>query len=210
MSMRPLCLQIKCLLCVALVLSLLAAWPSRWLSRAATSPARLTSARATMSAQVSARAPQDSNPFVHLADGRAVLTAYDGPAELQSAFERNEVKPLALATADFDEDGVPDLVCGYTSAGGGAITLLRGNVDSIYPNAPEAQRRKAVGTFTAAPFLSPARIFPVATTPDFLGAGDFDADGHWDVVAARRGDTALYLLAGDGHGGLRATSKVGL
>jgi hypothetical protein len=33
---------------------------------------------------------------------------------------------------------VPDLIGGYAVPSGGIITLHRGNVDSIYPNAPEA------------------------------------------------------------------------
>ena len=42
-------------------------------------------------------------------------------------------------------------------------------------------------------FLSPARVFDLPAEPSFLGTGDFDADGHWDVVAATRGDSGLYL-----------------
>lgn len=32
-----------------------------------------------------------------------------------------------------------------------------------------------------------------------IGAGDFDADGHQDVVVAARGAGSLYLLSGDGR-----------
>ena len=50
----------------------------------------------------------------------------------QSAIPR---QGLALATADFDEDGVPDLVAGFgDSAGAGGVNIQRGNVDAIYPN----------------------------------------------------------------------------
>jgi hypothetical protein len=65
-----------------------------------------------------------------------VLAAYEGEARLVEALENNQARPLSLASADFDEDGVLDLVSGYAGPGGGIATLLRGNVDSIYPNAP--------------------------------------------------------------------------
>src|SRR5437867_3072079 len=43
---------------------------------------------------------------------------------------RSLSRPLAMATADFDEDGVPDLAVGYAAAGGGQIVLYRGNPES--------------------------------------------------------------------------------
>src|SRR5205085_5761002 len=44
----------------------------------------------------------------------------------------------------------------------------------------------------------------------FVGAGDFDGDSHRDVVAARRGSDKLYLLSGDGRGGLTQTRRIEL
>jgi all-beta uncharacterized protein/S-layer family protein len=154
------------------------------------------------SGQVSIQAAGRGNPAVNLTDGRDVLTSFVGEAELVQALSENRAQGLSLASADFDEDGVPDLVSGYACASGGIITIHRGNVDSIYPNSPEAKRRKAEGTFTDAPFLSPASVFAVSESADLIGAGDFDGDSHLDVVAARRGGTSLHLLSGDGRGGL--------
>jgi len=131
------------------------------------------------------------NPWINLSDGRDLPAGYTGAAELQQALEQNLARPLALASADFDWVGPPDLIGGYAGPGGGIIALHRGNVDSIYPNAPEAQRRKADGTYSDSPFLSPAHVFEVAEAADFVGAGDFDADSHWDVVAGARWSTAL-------------------
>src|SRR6185295_15233851 len=37
----------------------------------------------------------------------------------------------------------------------------------------------------------------------FIGAGDFDGDGHWDVVSATRGESQLHFLSGDGHGAFK-------
>jgi len=150
------------------------------------------------------------NPWINLSDGRDLPAGYTGAARLQQVLERNLARPSALASADFDEDGVLDLIGGYAGPGGGIITLHRGNVDSIYPNAPEAQHRKANGTYTDSPFLSPARVFEVAEAADFVGAGDFDADSHWDVVAAARGDNALWLLPGDGRGSFGAARRIDL
>ena len=99
---------------------------------------------------------------------------------------------------------------GYAYANRGIVTVHRGNVDSIYPNAPEAQLRRANGTFTSAPFLSPALALETEVAADFLGAGDFDADGHWDIVLARRGGSSLRFLTGDGMGNFTKGREVSL
>jgi hypothetical protein len=39
--------------------------------------------------------------------------------ELRIALEQNQAKPVSLASADFDEDGVPDLITGYSFRGRG-------------------------------------------------------------------------------------------
>jgi hypothetical protein len=176
--------------------------------------ARAVKASATrlshLSQSISVHASGRGNPWINFADGLDVLTSYSGAEALTLALQQNLAQPLALASADFDEDGVPDLICGYSHSSTGIITCMRGNVDSIYPNSPEAQRRKIAGEFTNAPFLSPARVFALPIEPEFLGAGDFDGDGHWDVVAASHGSDALYLLPGDGRGGLGAARRIAL
>ncbi|HKQ97669.1 MAG TPA: hypothetical protein VJV75_07335 [Candidatus Polarisedimenticolia bacterium] len=117
----------------------------------------------------------------------------------------------ALAKGDFDEDGVPDLLVAHTGADGrGAIAIHRGNIDAIYPNQPEAKERRAKGTFTDAPFLRSVSVFDAGEAIDFVGAGDFDADGHWDAVTARRGGRTLYWQRGDGKGALGAAQKIEL
>ena len=133
---------------------------------------------ARLSDDVSVHAASRDNPLLNLSDGHDLITTYSGPDELRGALEQNLAQPLSLASADFDEDGVPDLVSGYAYNGQGIVTLLRGNVDSIYPNAPEAKQRKAEGTFTNAPFLSPANVFAAPVSADFIGAGDFDGDSR--------------------------------
>src|SRR5258705_3340294 len=175
-----------------------------------TTPAQVLFDRAVMSERISVHAAGRGNPSINLKDGRDLLTAFSGPAELTSALEQNQVRPLSLCSADYDEDGVPDLVSGYAGPSGGIITLLRGNVDSIYPNTPEAKQRRAAGTFTEAPFLSPALVFAVPEAPDFLGGGDFDNDGHWDVVVGARGSDKLYLFASNGEGSFGPPKQIEL
>jgi uncharacterized repeat protein (TIGR01451 family) len=163
---------------------------------------------ARMSNQVSIRAAGRGNPWISLGDGHELLTVYSGQRSITEALDSNLARPLSLAHADFDEDGVPDLVGGYGMGSEGVITLHRGNADSIYPNTPEAQQRKIDGTFTDAPFLSPASVAGAPEPADFLGAGDFDGDSHWDTVTAARGSTRIFLLRGDGHGGLGEATAI--
>ncbi len=150
------------------------------------------------------------NPYINFRDGRPILVTFSGAAGLSSAMSDPATKGLALASADFDEDGMPDLVASYQSSDGGLLSLHFGNVDAVYPNAPEAKERRAKGTFVDAPFLPDAKLFETPERPDFLGAGDFDADGHWDVVAARDGGSSLTLHRGDGAGGLRPSESLPL
>jgi FG-GAP-like repeat/HYR domain len=165
-------------------------------------------ARARLSEAVSIQAAGRGKPWMNMTDGRDLLTAYEGSDELRQLMARNQVQPLSLAAGDFDEDGMPDLITGYAGAGGGVITLHRGNVDSVYPNTPEARRRKADGTFSDVPFLSPARVFEATVPPSFIEAGDFNADGHQDLVIASRGDNSIYVMPGDGGGGFRSPEAI--
>ena len=43
-----------------------------------------------------------------------------------------------------------------------------------------------------------------------IGAGDFDADGHWDIVAARTGGDKLFWLRGDGRGNFAKAQAIEL
>ena len=65
-------------------------------------------------------------------ESRSVILR-DG-AKLSSAQGSQSGQPLALASADFDEDGVPDLIASYAGAQGALVVVRRGNVDAIYPN----------------------------------------------------------------------------
>ncbi len=147
------------------------------------------------------------NPWLNLRDGATL------PAVAAATFEGagSKTQPLSLAAGDFDGDGVPDLLAGYATAdGAGILSLHRGNVDALWPDTAEAQARRAAGTFVDAPFLPQAGVFALPAPPDFLGAGDFDGDGQWDVVFAARGVAALILLSGDGEGGFAPAESLPL
>ena len=133
---------------------------------------------------------------------REVPESFEGsPAALQT-IEKGVARPVALATADLDEDGIPDLIAGYDSVGSGVVSVRFGNPDALYPNSPGARERRARGTFTDSPFLVPARLMDVPETPDFIATGDFDADDHQDLLLGARGGSRLYFLKGDGRGNL--------
>jgi HYR domain len=155
---------------------------------------------ARLSDRATVRAEGRGGPRLNLTDGREVVTAYTGDAEGLRFRQQNALEPLAMAAADFDEDGMPDLISGYAAPGGWVMTLHRGNVDAMFPNSAEAQHRKQRGEFTDAPFLSPARVFTLPEKPEFIGTGDFNADGHADVILCARGSNVLFMIPGDGAG----------
>lgn len=100
---------------------------------------------------------------------------------------------------------MPDLAAGFAAMDGtGIVAIHRGNVDSLWPYSNAMRHRELP------PFLPEVRVFTLPAAPDFLGAGDFDADGHWDLVAASLGGKALYLLRGDGRGGFAAPQRIDL
>jgi CSLREA domain-containing protein len=106
-----------------------------------------------------------------------------------------------MAAADFDSDGTADLV---TADANGTLRFYRGNVDSIFPNSPQARRRQTAGTLLESPFYPVEKAFSVDGSPDFLEAGDFNADGNQDVLVLTKGDNRLQLLWGDGEGNFSA------
>ena len=138
-------------------------------------------------------------PWVNLTD--AVELPWRDPEGIElSENAQQSLEALSLATADFDEDGVRDLVSGFGSEDAGTVRLNRGNADYLFPYSESARRHKLEGLLQDTPFLANTLIFSLPEPPTFLGAGDFDGDGHKDLVAAERGGHQLWFLAGSGDG----------
>src|SRR5579872_7171174 len=109
------------------------------------------------------RAAHRGAPYLNLRDGHAVPTEYRGEDRAAGALRAGQAQPLSLASADFDEDGVPDLVSGYAESGGrGIATVHRGNIDALWPYGA------AVRNGEPPPFHSDARVFVLPERPDFL------------------------------------------
>ncbi len=138
------------------------------------------------------------NPWINLQDGRDLITDYK-EKNVAAGLLQGSVQPLTLATADFDEDGVPDLVVGYAGGGGGTLSLYRGNVNAFAPQTEEAWRAVTEMRYPD-PFFPDARTFETLLPAEYLGTGDFNSDGHKDLLIAARGSDMVQLCSGDGRG----------
>src|SRR5438552_655815 len=158
----------------------------------------------------SIRANGEGWPWINLQDGTELPAAYAVGAGLGPMQIGANARPTALAAADFDGDGVPDLIVAYATESGGLLTLHRGNADSIYPNSPDAQAHRAQGTYVDQAFYPEAKVFSIPEAPDWIAASDFDLDGHPDVLTAKRGSDDLFLLSGDTRSGFDSPQYVQL
>ncbi|MBI3653664.1 MAG: VCBS repeat-containing protein [Acidobacteria bacterium] len=165
---------------------------------------------ASLSAASTARFKESGKPWINFDDGKDLESSYTGDAKAIEVLARNAAKPLALTSGDFDGDGVSDAVAGYSSANGGIVVVYRGNADAIYPNAPEAQLHKKQGTFTTAPYLSPALVYEAPAAPEFFAAGDFDGDGRADLILANRDSNQLFIMKGTGRGSFESSAWLDL
>jgi CSLREA domain-containing protein len=115
-------------------------------------------------------------------------------------------RPTALAAADLDADGVPDLIVAYASGDATTLVAYPGDVEAIYPSPARAAGAApaTIGGGAAAvsdpPFRAPRVLAAVDGRVDELIALDADADGIEDVVASSRalGGAALLAAIGDG------------
>jgi uncharacterized repeat protein (TIGR01451 family) len=181
-------------------------------------PVQTTSeARGFLDPEITVRAAGRMNPFINLRDGHSLPVDYQGSTPAIAALRDNRALPVALASADFDEDGTADLAAGYRNVTGGLVVLQRGDVDGVYPNTAAAVAHQEQMRATAlskgeqaSPFLLAASALAVRSAPGFMAAGDFDADGHADLITCDIGATSLALLNGDGHGGLKEGGTIAL
>ncbi len=142
---------------------------------------------------------------------------YGAPVVIEYVGESQIVRQLdsggtgrALAHGDFDEDGVPDLAVLVSTSSGGALVVHRGNVDAIYPNTLEAKARRPGGDARVPKFVAPARVWATVAAADSLAAGDFNADGHLDLLVATVGRDELRVHLGNGQGAFAGAGVVRL
>ena len=141
---------------------------------------------------------------------RSAPATFDEPTGAAKLMASGAVRPLSLATEDFNEDGWPDLVAGYaTASGDGVAVLYFGDRDAYAPEKPETLAGIARNRYPV-PFLTKARAFTLPEAPDFLAAGDFNKGGNPGLLVGARGSQQLYFLAGDGRGDLGAPQSVAL
>ena len=165
--------------------------------------------------------------------GTSVLMGVgDGTFQQQSRFTTGISS--AIASADFNGDGRPDIVTtNYDSDTlTGDVTVLLGLGDGTFQSAVHyaaGDRPFAVvtGNFNGdgrpdfavvnqfsnnvSVFINngdgtfqPAVNYDVGTAPGAIAIGDFNGDHHLDLAAANSGSNDVTILLGDGHGGFQA------
>ncbi|HMS41346.1 MAG TPA: CSLREA domain-containing protein, partial [Pyrinomonadaceae bacterium] len=147
------------------------------------------------------KAAAASNQKIKLQD------SYQLPTEYETDRLSDAGTPLGLASADFDADGFPDLISGYTSQTGGYLVFQRGNSESFAPTLPENIENTNNSRFGAT-FLPTTKVIEISDAPDFIVTGDFNRDNDLDILTAKRGGTDLSLTIGNGAGGFGETRKI--
>ena len=127
-------------------------------------------------------------------------TRWGSAHELGSASKsQSGARALSLASADVDADGAPELFSGYALDGGGLISVNRGNREAWAPSTAQSLALLKSGQFPSG-FQRDASAVKVPAAPELMVTGDFDHDGHADLVVAQRGDSAVYLMRGTDAG----------
>ena len=133
-----------------------------------------------------------------LQSAKHVPTSYKGDPNVVAKLQAGAT-PLAMASADFDSDGVADLAIGYARSGGGILALHRGNLDAFAPQTHASWLAIAHEQFPV-PFLPQATVIDLPQAPQFVVTGDFSGNGSIDILTGARGSDRLYLLMGTGKG----------
>src|SRR5437763_15310958 len=99
-----------------------------------------------------------ASPHIYLEESHVLATTHKGPQKVAAALASGNAQALSLASGDFDEDGVTDLLIGYATSEGGILAVHRGNIDALAPQAPESFQAIAQGRFPS-PFLFSSKAF---------------------------------------------------
>ncbi|MGA2716972.1 MAG: FG-GAP-like repeat-containing protein, partial [Bryobacteraceae bacterium] len=89
-------------------------------------------------------------------------------------------QPVAIAAADFDGDGILDLIT--ANAGSNNMSVLLSN--------------------------KPALTLPAGTHPDAVVTGDFNNDGNADFAVANRDDNTVSIFLGNGDGSFQTPTTL--
>jgi hypothetical protein len=96
--------------------------------------------------------------------------------------------PIIVLSADFEEEGTPDLAVisdGIPGGADGMVSILRGNMDAGYP------------------LLSTE---PLGRSPESAAIADFNLDQHLDLVVVDFLDRKVTILMGNGTGGFSSNT----
>lgn len=136
---------------------------------------------------------------LNLQAGRNMSIEYRGDQATAGALQGGAARARSLASGDFDHNGTPDLVAGYSVNGAGAITIQRGSTDAFAPSDDSVFVRIQQG-YDPDSLEPSADVYPVPVSPDLLVVGNFTRDTQKDLLFAAK-EGALYLMAGNGAGG---------
>src|ERR1044071_6774493 len=83
-----------------------------WLSKAVSSVTGTSTITRRPKDHVTVQAAGRGKPFLNLQDGRESRVTYRGDQAAVAALQSGAAQPKALASADFDRNGTPDVVAG--------------------------------------------------------------------------------------------------
>ena len=158
--------------------------------------------------QVTVHAANRGRSFFNLQDGHEMTVTYRGDQAAVAALQSGAAQARALASADFDLNGTPDVVAGYSYNGAGILTVQRGNPDAFAPTDDSVFVRIQQG-YNPASLLPGADVYSVPAPADFVVTGNFTKDSEKDVVFAAKGG-GLYLMKGNGTGRLGDPEQINL
>ena len=125
--------------------------------------------------------------------GSEVLKLHGGFEIPAGNLRANSAGSPRVAAADFNGDGIGDLVVAYNNA----LAIHRGDLNAFAPQTEAAWQAIRDGRFVS-PFRADVQMLPVPAAADFVQTGDFNRDTHVDIAFAQRGGNNLFVLEGDG------------